>query len=126
MPVRIPQKEFEALVEEALRRVPDKFRERLRNVVMTVEDMPTRDVAEELGIPPDELLGLFLGATDEERESTFDIPCPFPDEIVLYQKNLEHMCDSKEELIEEIRETVVHEIGHYFGLSDDDMESFGE
>lgn len=112
------------LVERALRRIPRRFKKHFGNVSVIVEDGPGVEDAEAVGVPADELLGLFRGTDYGSRGGLFDIPPPLPDTIVLYQKNIEEVCSSEEDLIEEIRTTVVHEVGHYFGLSEEELERY--
>lgn len=124
MPFRISRERFERLVEEALGSLPEEFKEHFTNITVIVEDYPTRADAESTGVPRDELLGLFRGVAYTERGGFLDIPAPLPDVIALFRKNLEHMSSSEMELVDEIRKTVVHEVGHYFGLSEEDLEQY--
>jgi len=124
MPYRISRDRFESLVERALQRVPRRFKKHFGNISVIVEDRPSDEDADAVEVPPDELLGLFRGIDYGSKGGLFDIPPPLPDTIVLYQKNLEEICASEEELIDEIRATVVHEVGHYFGLSEEELEQY--
>jgi predicted Zn-dependent protease with MMP-like domain len=124
MPYRISRDRFETLVERALQRVPRRFKKHFGNISVIVEDRPSDEDADAVEVPPDELLGLFRGTDYGSKGGLFDIPPPLPDTIVLYQKNLEEICASEEELIGEIRATVVHEVGHYFGLSEEELEQY--
>jgi predicted Zn-dependent protease with MMP-like domain len=124
MPYRISRDRFETLVERALQRVPRRFKKHFGNISVIVEDRPSDEDADAVEVPPDELLGLFRGIDYGSKGGLFDIPPPLPDTIVLYQKNLEEICASEEELIDEIRATVVHEVGHYFGLSEEELEQY--
>lgn len=124
MAYRITRERFERLVEEALKTLPGEFKEYFTNITVIVEDYPTREDARTTGVPRDELLGLFRGVAYTERGGILDIPPPLPDVISLFQRNLEHICTSQDDLIEEIRKTVVHEVGHYFGLSEEDLEEY--
>jgi len=116
MSCRVKDVEFRAL--DAL---PGEFRRRMENVVVVVEDYPSAEDADGAGIPPEELLGLFHGVSrlDKEWGGTSGQP---PERVVLYKRNIEAVCSSKEELVEEIRLTVLHEIGHYFSLSEAEIE----
>jgi predicted Zn-dependent protease with MMP-like domain len=107
------RKRFEKLVEEALGRLPRYFRAKLTNVVILIEDRPPRD-SERQGI----LLGLFHGVPLTEK-STFQMAPP--DRIVIYQQNIEAICSTYEDIRREIRATLLHELGHYFGLSEDEL-----
>jgi predicted Zn-dependent protease with MMP-like domain len=109
--------EFERLVEAALARLPARYRERLENIVVVVEDFPR-------GRPrpkPEEhlLMGEFVGVPRTEK-SLYETA--LPDQIVLYQKNIEAVCETEDEIREEVRLTLLHELGHYFGLEEDELE----
>jgi len=124
MAYRTSKEQFDRLVEEALQRVPRRYSRHFTNVRIVVEDFPSEEDAGLAGVPRNELLGLFAGASYPQKGGFFDIPAPFPDSIILYQKNIEAICDSKDQLIEEIRLTLVHEVGHYFGMSEEDLKQY--
>jgi len=114
-------KEFEALVERALRTLPRAFKERIRNVAVVVEDWPDEETLRDLEIePPDTLYGLYRGVDLTRRDSSYGNV--LPDTIHIYQGPIEEDCTDAEEMAEVVRDTVIHEIGHYFGLDDDTME----
>jgi len=104
---------FEALVEQAVKRLPRAFREKLTNVAIIVEDLPPAEAQTE-GL----LLGLFHGIPRTEKSVFFSSP---PDRIFLYQRNIEAICASEAEVRRQIRATLLHEVGHYFGLSEDEL-----
>ncbi len=104
---------FEALVAQALNGLPGTFREKLTNVAIIVEDQPPEEAASE-GL----LLGLFHGIPRTEKSVFFSHP---PDRIFLYQRNVEAICASEAEVCRQIRATLLHEVGHYFGLSEDEL-----
>ena len=113
--------EFEALVERALRTLPRLFKEKITNVAVVVEDWADDETLRELGIePPDTLYGLYRGTDLTRRDSSYGNV--LPDTIHIYQGPIEEDCDDTEEMAELVRDTVIHEIGHYFGLDDDTME----
>lgn len=124
MAYRTARKHFEALARKALEELPEEFRRLMRNVAIVVEDFPSKEDAREAGIPREELLGLFAGVAHAGQDLFFDLPPPLPDRIVLYQRNIEALCSSEEELVEEIRLTLLHEVGHYFGLSEEELEQY--
>lgn len=124
MPYRVSRREFELLAEKAISLLPREFTRRMRNVSIVVEDYPDEDDALETGVPRGELMGIFRGVPHGGQEGFFDIPHPLPDEVALFQRNIEAASESRVELVEEIRMTLLHEIGHYFGLSEDDLEEF--
>jgi predicted Zn-dependent protease with MMP-like domain len=119
------RKQFEAVVERALLRLPRAFKEKLANIIVVVEDWPDDETLEEMGIePPDTLYGLYRGVDLTQRDSTYGNV--LPDTVTIYQGPIEEDCESEEEMAEVIRDTVVHEIGHYFGLDDDTMHRLEE
>ena len=115
------RRRFEALVARALRRLPAPFKERLANVAVLVEDWPDAATLAELEIePPDTLYGLYRGVDLTHRDSEYGNV--LPDTVTIYQRPIEEDCADEREMAELVRETVVHEIGHYFGLDDETME----
>jgi predicted Zn-dependent protease with MMP-like domain len=113
--------EFESLVERALGGLPRQFKEKIRNVAVVVEDWADDETLEELGIePPDTIYGLYRGTDITRRDSSYGNV--LPDTIHIYQGPIEEDCADAEEMAELVKDTVIHEIGHYFGLDDDTME----
>ena len=116
--------QFERLVERALRKLPRHFREKLANIAVVVEDWADDDTLGEMGIePPDTLYGLYRGIDLTRRDSSYGNV--LPDTITIYQGPIEEDCESDEEMSEVVRETVMHELGHYFGLDDDELHEHG-
>jgi len=116
--VRLSRRQFEALVERALRRLPARFRRKLENIAVVVEEWADEETLAEMGIePPDTLYGLYRGTDLPRRDSTYS--GVLPDVITIYQGPIEEDCDSIEEMEALVRDTVIHEIGHYFGLDDE-------
>ncbi len=114
------RRQFEALVEKAMRRLPKKFKERIKNVAVVVEDWADDATLAEMGIePPDTLYGLYRGIDLTHRDSGYGNV--LPDTVTIYQGPIEEDCADEEEMAELVRETVIHEIGHYFGLDDETM-----
>jgi predicted Zn-dependent protease with MMP-like domain len=113
--------EFETLVERALRTLPRRFKEKISNVAIVVEDWADEDTLQQLGIePPDTLYGLYRGIDLTRRDTSYGNV--LPDTIHIYQGPIEEDCADTDEMAELVRDTVIHEIGHYFGLDDDTME----
>lgn len=115
---------FIELVQEALDSLPEQFRTRLHNVAVLVEDLPPappsrRRAPRPRALPRQLVMGVFVG-TPATQKSVFDLPSG-PDYIVLYQKNIEAVCRNDDEIRHEVRQTVMHELGHYFGLSEDEL-----
>ncbi|HKN87179.1 MAG TPA: metallopeptidase family protein [Nitrospiraceae bacterium] len=112
---------FEALVRQAIDGVPPEYRELLTNVAIVVQETPPQDVLDDLGLESEEdLLGLYSG-TSLEDESFFSAGGQLPARISIYRRPILRLCRSAEEVVNEVRDTVVHEIGHHFGLEDDEM-----
>lgn len=122
--MRVSRDEFDRLVRLAMRDIPQPFATFLEEVIVEVENVPPRDVLDDMGIDdPRELLGLYQGTPLTERG--VESPVTFPDRITLYQRNIEDMCESDEEIVEEVRRTVLHEVGHHFGLDEDELDELG-
>ncbi len=115
MAVEISDEAFDEAVSEALDQVPAEFLDLLDNVVILVEDEPEG--------PEKDLLGLYEGVPLSERDSSYG--AVLPDRILIYRRPLKQVCDSVEELVEEIGVTVVHEIAHFFGIDDDQLDDWG-
>jgi predicted Zn-dependent protease with MMP-like domain len=114
------RRRFEALVEKAMRRLPRAFKAKIANVVVVVEDWADDETLAEMGIePPDTLYGLYRGVDLTHRDSMYGNV--LPDTITIYQSPIEEDCADEGEMAEVIRETVIHELGHYFGLDDETM-----
>ncbi len=111
---------FVKVVEKVLDSLPKEFRSRIRNVSVLVEDKPPNQPLPRSGERKRLLLGLFHGVP-RTRKSFFDL-VNGPDYIVLYQKNIEAVCSSEAEICEQIRLTVIHELGHYFGMDEDQLK----
>lgn len=117
--MRISMEEFGSLVERALDNLPEEFAELLENVAVTIEDEPDPEDLEALGMGEDEeLFGLYQGLPLTERDSFYH---ELPDRVVIYRGPIVRACESRREVIREVRDTVVHELGHHFGLSDEEM-----
>ena len=106
---------FEALVDQALDDIPDELTQLVRNLVVLVEDEPPDD-------EPD-LLGLYDGVAMTERDGSYGLE--LPDRIFIFRNPLLDMCESEEELVDEVRITVVHEIAHHFGIDDAALHDLG-
>lgn len=112
---------FEKLVERSLERLPGKFRNKLRNIMIEIEDEPSEEVLDDMGIEDGTLFGLYQGVPLTERDWNFGNV--LPDRIVIYQRPIEGAASSPEEIEEIVLDTVVHEIGHYFGFDDVELYS---
>lgn len=121
--MRVSREEFEALVEQALEQLPDDFKAALENVAVMVQEEPSEEDLEEVGIDPgdpdrDELFGLYQGVPLTERDSFYSA---LPDRVLVFRGPILRGCDTRREVLREIRETVQHELGHYFGMEEDDL-----
>ncbi len=116
VPVEMSPEEFDAIVDAALDEIPEELARLVHNVVVLVEDEPPED-------EPDDLLGLYDGVALTERDGGL-LP-QLPDRIFLFRGPLLDMCEDLEELAEEIRITVVHEVAHHFGIDDDRLHELG-
>ncbi len=97
----------------------------MRNIAVVVESEPSRELLEEMGLWPDRtLLGLYQGIPLTERG--FSYGNVLPDRITIFQKPIEAMCRTQDEIKQAVKDTVVHEVGHYFGLDDDQIEELME
>jgi predicted Zn-dependent protease with MMP-like domain len=115
---------FAHVVEQAIARIPEELRKRMENILISVKQQPDTEMLEEMGLAPDEpLFGIYWGVPLTER-SLADPPL-YPDTIYIFQQPLEAFCTSREELLEEIEITVVHEIAHLFGFSEADLKALG-
>jgi predicted Zn-dependent protease with MMP-like domain len=115
------RREFEALVDRALRKLPRAFREKLANIAVVVEDWADDATLREMGIePPDTLYGLYRGVDLTRRDTSYGNV--LPDTIHIYQGPIEEDCADPEDMADLVRDVVVHEVGHYFGLDDDTMD----
>jgi predicted Zn-dependent protease with MMP-like domain len=117
--------QFNVLVEEALNDIPPRFRDAMKNIAIVIEDDPAPELLAEMEIePPDSLYGLYQGTPLTERHWGYGNA--LPDRISLYQRPIEEDAEDAEDVIVCIAETLIHEIGHYFGLSEDEIEEIEE
>jgi predicted Zn-dependent protease with MMP-like domain len=112
--------QFETLVARAMRSLPRTFRDKIKNIAVVVEDWADAQTLAEMGIePPDTLYGLYRGIDLTRRDGSYGNV--LPDVVTIYQGPIEEDAADEEEMAEIVRETVVHELGHYFGLDDETM-----
>jgi predicted Zn-dependent protease with MMP-like domain len=122
MPYHVSKSEFGRLVEVALAEVPPQFAAYLEEVAIEIRDLPTPRQAKRAG-RGHILLGLYHGRPRTQRSVMDDMV--FPDVIYLFQQNIEQVCNSEKELIDQVRITTLHEIGHHFGMSEEDLDELG-
>lgn len=119
------REQFERCVTEAITTIPRRFRDHMRNLAVVVEDDPPQDLLDEMEIePPGTLLGLYHGTPLTER--SWDFGNQLPDRIVLYQGPIEDASEDDDDVVVAIGETLIHEVGHYFGLSEEELEAIEE
>ena len=118
--MRVPIEEFEVLVARALDGLPEEFSELLDNVAVVVEEAPSAELLLDMGLDPerDELLGLYQGVPQTDRDVFYEA---LPARVVLSRVPILRLCPTRREAVQEIRDTLVHELGHHFGLADDEM-----
>jgi predicted Zn-dependent protease with MMP-like domain len=114
-------RKFDELVDRSLKRLPKKFLDALENIVVEVEGEPPQDILDDMGIEDDGLYGLYQGTPLTEREWNYGNV--LPDRIIIYQGPIERDARTDEEIEEIVLDTVVHEIGHYFGFDDETLYS---
>jgi predicted Zn-dependent protease with MMP-like domain len=118
--------QFKSLVAEAIDTIPARFAREVKNVAIVIEDEPPDELLEEMEIGPDDtLLGLYQGVPLTERG--WGHGNTLPDRIILFQQTIEEECEGdEEEIVVAIGETLIHELGHYFGLSEDEIMEIEE
>jgi predicted Zn-dependent protease with MMP-like domain len=122
--LRLTEEEIERVVEEALDSLPADFAARMDNVFVTVEDAPSDDDLRGVGIDPGDdearhsLFGLYQGVPLTQRDIFYDA---LPDRVVIYAETIRRQCNDRREAVEEVRKTLLHELGHHFGMEEEDM-----
>ncbi len=124
MAYHVSKQRFGQLVQQALAEIPQPFAAHLEEVPVEVRDRPTPRQLKEAGLKEDDLLlGLYVGHPLTER--SVQTAARLPDVIYIFQEDIELVSDSEEDLVREIRTTVLHEIGHHFGMDEDDLDDLG-
>lgn len=124
MPFRVSKRRFGELVERALDELPEQFAELLEEVPVEVRDRPTPAQLKQLGLSRGELLlGLYQGRPRTER--SVEDSGRLPDVIYIFQEPIESVSAGEEELVQQVRKTVLHEIGHHFGMDEEDLDELG-
>ena len=120
-PMTVSPEEFDAWIQEALAELPPRFATLAEEVSIVVEEEPSTEVLRDLALESeDDLLGLYQGVPIDEA-SFFQPAGQLPARISIYRGPILRLCRTKAEVIHEVRDTVVHELGHHVGLSDEDM-----
>lgn len=124
MPCRVSKELFTTLVDRALDSVPDDVAQAVEGIRIEIRDHPTRAMYDQAHLSqPARLLGLYQGRP-KTRRTVEDSAC-LPDAIYLFQREIEAICDSEAELVEQVRVTVLHELGHHFGLNERNLDELG-
>lgn len=119
--MKLTREEFEQLVISALEGLPQSLKARMENIDVVIEDQASRSLLSEMKLrSPFDLLGLYQGIPIDQRG--FYYGNVLPDKITLFQLPIESTCKTKEEIEEKVREVVIHEVGHYFGLDEERLE----
>jgi predicted Zn-dependent protease with MMP-like domain len=119
------REQFRKLVAEAIDTIPARFAREIKNVAIVIEDYPADDLLDEMDMgPEDVLLGLYQGTPLTERR--WDHGNALPDRITLFQRSIEEDCESEDEVVVAIGETLIHELGHYFGMSEEEIMEIEE
>jgi len=119
--VKMTREEFEKVVEKAISDLPAKFRRKMENIAVVIEEEPSEEIMLQMHLRSrKELLGLYQGVPITKRDSNY---CNvLPDKITIFKKPIEALNQEEEELKSTIRGVVIHEIGHYFGMDEGDIE----
>lgn len=124
MAYHVSKADFARYVEQALAELPAPFASHLEQITLEIVNRPTRKQLRSMGLKDDELLfGLYQGVSLPDRSVQHS--GVLPDRILIFQEDHEIACDNARELVEEIRTTVLHEIGHHFGMDEDDLDEIG-
>lgn len=121
--MQLNEQEFDEVIQAAVEELPEQFRDELEHVMIDVMDLPDRDMAREARADRYGLLGLYRGVplTEQSVEQVVQMPA----RIILFKKNIERMCETRDEVIEQIRVTLLHEIGHHFGYDEEELDDLG-
>ena len=124
MAIRLSQDEFSRLVSEAIATIPPQFASRMENLSVEVHPRPTRQLAGNADVRNwRNLLGLYHGVPLTEK--SVDAGVDWPERIYIFQHNIESICDTEDQIVEQVRTTILHEVGHHFGMDEDDLDELG-
>lgn len=122
--LRLNEMEFDRAVKRAIKRIPPEIHCHLKNILISVQKRPSKEIREEMGLHRNApLLGMYRGTPLVDRSVTY--PPIYPDTILLFQEPLEKMCVTIEELEEQIEITVVHEVAHFLGIDEGRLAELG-
>lgn len=125
MAIRLSEEEFEELVDQALESLPETFLPYMENLSVEILPLPTRDLLRDRKVKGSGgiLLGLYYGVPLTKK--SVSAPFDWPEQIFIFQRNIEAVCDSREEIVTQVRLTVLHEVGHHFGMDEEDLRKLG-
>jgi len=124
VPCKVSKPEFAALVEKALEELPEQFASHLEEISLQILDRPTRQLLQKARVKPGNLLlGLYVGRAITHRN--VEDSGVLPDVIYIFQEPIQTVCQDVDGLVRQVRVTVLHEIGHHFGLNEDDLDRLG-
>jgi len=122
--MQLSDDEFEAVVDEAIQSIPEGFHHYLQDIAIDIEDMPTSEECKDAGVKdPRALMALYRGTPLTRRH--VDTPYRYPERIIIFKKNLERISRNKRQMIQQIHTTVLHEVGHHFGLNEQQLRELG-
>ena len=122
--MRLTEEEFGELVDEAIESLPEQFEQYMENVVVEVAPLPTAKMLQSVpGRPGTLLLGLYEGVPLTRK--SVSAPYELPQRIYLFQRNIEAVCRTRRQIVAQVRKTVLHEVGHHFGMTEDDLHEMG-
>lgn len=122
--MHLSDEDFELVVEDAISSIPEGFSRYMEDLAVDIEEMPDETTCKEMRVrDPRGLLGLYRGTPLTKRH--VDDTYRYPERIIIYQRNIERICRSREQMVDQIRKTVLHEIGHHFGLSERQLRDLG-
>jgi predicted Zn-dependent protease with MMP-like domain len=121
--MHLSNEEFDEVIEKAIEELPEQFRDHLAEVMIDVMDLPTREMLQEVEADRHGLLGLYRGVPLPDRSVSQVMEMPA--RIILFKKNIERVCQDRDEMVEQIRVTLLHEIGHHFGFDEEDLDELG-
>jgi predicted Zn-dependent protease with MMP-like domain len=121
--VRVTEEAFENLVVAALDTLPEDLLELMNNIEVTFERFPTRAQMQRAGVRRGTLLGLYEGIPLTQRTSSYSLVVP--DKITIFQRPIEQICSTQEEIVAQVRKTVIHEVAHHFGIGEERLQELG-
>ena|ERR1043166_8087149 len=122
--ISVSEQRFQELMEDAMASIPDNFKQKMENIAFIIEPYPSEHDLEKTGLKEGSmLLGLYSGIPYTHRSSWYNAATP--DRILLFQKNIEYVCSTESQLVNKIKEVIIHEIGHYFGMDEEQIRAAG-